>query len=69
MMENKLVSVVIASFNAEKYIMDVLNSVKEQTYENLELIIADDCSVDHTQQIISDWLSEHRDRFIRVELL
>lgn len=68
-MENKLVSVVIASFNAEKYIMDVLNSVKEQTYENLELIIADDCSVDHTQQIISDWLSEHRDRFIRVELL
>ena len=69
MMENKLVSIVIATFNAEKYILDLLDSVKKQTYENLELIIADDCSVDHTQQIISDWLSEYQERFIRVELL
>ena len=64
MMENKLVSIVIATFNAEKYILDLLDSVKKQTYENLELIIADDCSVDHTQQIISDWLSEYQERFI-----
>ena len=42
MMENELVSIVIATFNAEKYILDLLDSVKKQTYENLELIIADD---------------------------
>ena len=52
MMENKLVSIVIATFNAEKYILDLLDSVKKQTYENLELIIADDCSADNTQNII-----------------
>ena len=69
MMENKLVSIVIATFNAEKYILDLLDSVKKQTYENLELIIADDCSADNTQNIISDWVTENRGRFFRVELL
>ena len=69
MMENKLVSIVIATFNAEKYILDLLDSVKKQTYENLELIIADDCSADNTQNIISDWVTENRGRFFQVELL
>ena len=69
MVENELVSIVIATFNAEKYILDLLDSVKKQTYENLELIIADDCSVDNTQNIISDWVTENRGRFLRVELL
>lgn len=64
MMENELVSIVIATFNAEKYILDLLDSVKKQTYENLELIIADDCSVDNTQNIISDWVTENRGRFL-----
>ena len=62
-MENKLVSIVIATFNAEKYILDLLDSVKKQTYENLELIIADDCSADNTQNIIADWVTENRGRF------
>ena len=55
-MKNDLVSIIITSFNAEKFIKRTLDSVIRQSYKNWELIIVDDCSRDDTRQIISNYL-------------
>lgn len=45
---DNLISIVIPTFNSEKYIINCLESVKKQTYENFEVIIVDDGSTDAT---------------------
>ena len=47
-MDNPLVSILMPCFNHEKYIAVAINSVLEQTYKNIELIIIDDGSSDRT---------------------
>ena len=69
---NILVSVVVLTYNSSKTIIETLNSVKEQTYSNIELIITDDCSSDTTIKICKQWLDLHgkyfcNHRFITVE--
>lgn len=46
--ENPLVSIVITSFNTEKYLTDCINSILIQTYKNWEIVYVDDCSTDST---------------------
>lgn len=45
---NKLVSVIIPSYNHQNFIKECVESVINQTYKNLEIIIQDDCSTDNT---------------------
>ena len=49
---NPLVSIVIPCFNVEKYIEETVNSVIQQDYKNLEIIIIDDGSTDKTREVI-----------------
>lgn len=49
------VSVVMPSYNAEKYISEAIQSVIAQTYENWELLIIDDCSTDSTANIVKQF--------------
>ena len=51
-MKEPLVSVVISTYNEEKYILDSINSILHQTYENIEIIIVDDASTDNTVRLI-----------------
>ncbi|MCR5794277.1 MAG: glycosyltransferase family 2 protein [Solobacterium sp.] len=52
-MSDRLISVVMPVYNCERTIEEAVDSVLSQTYENLELIIVDDCSTDRTVQIVS----------------
>ena len=46
-----LVSIIMPSWNTEKFIAETIQSVIDQTYKNWELIIADDCSPDDSGKI------------------
>lgn len=52
MIENDLVSIIMPSWNTEKYIAETIQSVINQTYVNWELLIVDDCSTDRTDEIV-----------------
>ncbi len=47
----ELVSIVMPSYNCEKFIAESIESVQKQTYSNWELLIVDDCSKDKTVEI------------------
>jgi glycosyltransferase involved in cell wall biosynthesis len=58
---NHLVSVVIPTYNQEKFIAETIESVIQQTYPYLEIILADDCSQDGTVEIIKSYAAaDHR---------
>ena len=42
-----LVSVIVISYNSSETVLETLESVKKQTYQNIELIVSDDCSTDN----------------------
>lgn len=53
-----LVSVIMPSYNAEKYIAESIESVLHQTYRNWELLITDDCSCDRTPEIVQSYCQQ-----------
>ena len=61
--DKPLVSIIVITYNSAKYVLETLNSAKEQTYRNIELIITDDGSKDNTVQIVETWLSDNHNRF------
>lgn len=54
-MNKKIVSVIITTYNREKFIKKAIDSVLAQSYKNFELIIVDDDSSDNTLEIISQY--------------
>lgn len=66
---NPLVSVRILTYNASKYIIETLNSVYHQTYDNIELVISDDCSKDNTVDLCKEWINQYGSRFTKVVFL
>lgn len=69
-MENhRLVSVGVISYNSAKTVIETLDSVYNQSYPCIELIISDDNSNDCTIELCRKWLETHSQRFKRVEVL
>ena len=64
-----LVSVVVITYNSSSTVLETLDSIKNQDYPNVELIVADDCSKDDTVGIVRNWLSAYGSRFVCSELV
>ncbi|AFY37721.1 glycosyl transferase family 2 [[Leptolyngbya] sp. PCC 7376] len=67
--KNKLISIIIPVYNAEKYIVETLESIRKQSIENWELVIVDDASEDNTELVIQEYIKEHPSRSIVYEKL
>lgn len=65
-MIDSLVSVIMPSWNTEKFIANSIQSVINQTYQNWELIIVDDCSTDNTDSIVASF-SDERIKYLKNE--
>lgn len=64
-MEEKLVSVVIPIYNAEKFLEKCVNSVLNQSYKNIEVILVDDGSKDSSLEICNSFQNlDHRIKVI-----
>lgn len=58
-----LVTIIIATYNYGKYIIDVLDGIKAQTYKDIEVIVMDDASEDDTEDIVYNWKMKNLNRF------
>lgn len=67
MNKKPLVSVLIVSYNQEEFINECIDSVLEQNYENIEIIISDDASNDKTPSILEKYLEKYPDK-IKINL-
>lgn len=67
MHEPALVSIVTPCFNAERYLEETIESVFDQTYSRWELLLVDDGSGDHTEDIARRWVASHPDRIRYLE--
>lgn len=56
-----LVSVITPVYNAGMVIEKTLQSVFNQTYKSIEIVLVDDCSKDNSQEVISQYLPEHQE--------
>ena len=56
MLEENLISVIIPSYNRKEYLKKAIESVLNQTYQNKEIIIVDDCSNDGTEEYFTEKL-------------
>lgn len=63
-MKETLVTIVIASYNNSKYINHCIETVVNQTYKNIEIIIIDDGSTDNTKRVCRNYLADTRVTFI-----
>lgn len=67
--EDPLVSIIVITYNSAEFVLETLESAKNQTYTNLELIISDDCSKDNTIDICREWVELNAGRFVRTEII
>ena len=56
---NDLVSILIPARNEEENILKLLQSIHRQDYQNIEVIVLDDDSEDHTYQMVDDFCTDH----------
>jgi len=67
-MKKNLVSIITPMYNSGKFIKDTIDSVLNQTYEEWEMIIVDDCSTDISPEIVKSYIdSESRIKYIKTD--
>jgi len=58
-MTKGMISVIVPAYNQERYISKTLDSIANQTYRNIEIIIINDASTDNTKFEILDWIDKN----------
>lgn len=67
-MNKPIVSIVTPVYNSGKLIENTINSVRNQSYSQFEMILVDDCSTDNSREIIENITEiDNRIRYIRLE--
>jgi len=66
-MIDNLVSIIMPSWNTAKFIAESIQCVIEQTYQNWELLIVDDCSTDNTDEVVEPFLKDTRIKYLHNE--
>lgn len=56
-----LVSFIVTSYNYENYVLKTIESIRNQTYGNIEIIVVDDCSSDNSVEKIKHYAQKHGD--------
>jgi alpha-1,3-rhamnosyltransferase len=64
-----LVSIIVTTYNAAKFVIETLESAKAQTYQPIELIISDDCSTDNTIELCTKWVQENKHHFTHTAII
>lgn len=59
-----LVSIAVVTYNQKKYLYECIESILRQDYPNIEIIVADDGSIDGTQGMLQDYKSKYPYKFI-----
>ena len=59
----KCIDVLLPTYNGQKYVVEQIESILNQTYKNIKLIISDDCSTDNTPEILKE-LAQKDERII-----
>lgn len=67
MEKSPLVSIIVPVYNVEAYIEECLDSIVDQTYNNIEIIVVDDGSTDNSYQKIQLYLTDNRVQLIKQE--
>ncbi len=57
--DDPLVTVIVTCYNHARFVQECLDGIRGQTYSNIQLIIADDCSTDNSVERIRAWVDDH----------
>lgn len=57
---NKKIDVLLATYNGEKYLKEQIDSILNQTFQNINLIVSDDCSKDDTKRILENYAKKDK---------
>ncbi len=63
---NPLVTISIPIFKCEKFIIRCLESVKNQTYKNLEIVLVNDCTPDDSMSLVKNFMDANPDLTIKI---
>ena len=67
MKKEKKISIIMGVYNCGKTIKESIDSILNQTYNNWQFIICDDCSSDDTLQIVNDYKEKYPGKFIVIK--
>ena len=62
--KHPLVSIAIITYNQKEFLRECIDSILIQDYSNFEIVVADDCSSDGTQELLKTYKNKHPNKFV-----